>query len=774
MAYFPHNQENEFENPRLNRFEDNYPVSKSRNYSPDNKDKITQRIIRYFEDPKEVKALAEIKKLSNKAKKSSKNVRSNFGDFIGTDDLKNNTELNRVMFKNEGNDYELEQQNVRDPFPRRKFTFSTQRYVPKNKNMTLIDEIRNKQNENNNDEDNTNYKHKRDNRIIRFSVDNGYDNDNKEANNINKNYNSNTSKPESHHSSNFRKYKKLKSENITRPRFSEKKPDTKSINDDQKKIEIMEGAFDNIPDEYKAKNHATVENLHNKEQIVINEYHTKNKNAPKNYKTEYVWDKSINRLVEKRIYLDKNEINNDNNNNNDRDEGRKYNDNSVNYRNRYKRFDDEDDNRNKKDNKPENEEKDEKEEKRKINLKYNIGKEYKDKDTNKNKDEDEDNKIGERKRFGNSSAILNKEMKNKGENEEKERENELNQNQNNSSKGNRFYQRHRNYKTENKEEEKPKEVEIVIEKKTIVEKFDKPIYETPQKENEKEKERTNISPNRRIYKKRLNNLATNKYKNINEKENERNSDKKPTEENPKVEHKYSKRPYFKPLETLSKTIYTKKIISEEGIPKKEEVFPEKKYEKKINKFEAIKPFEVEEKEEQEKKFEKKFVKKEGKVSRINPYIKYKKKNIKIKALQDEVDDEIEDKKPKVNNTAYSNYIQNKGSRNDKHKAARTTSELIEELEKIENYNVNTYLKNDDLLEIYDNINDQFNDFKNDIFYTNINNFEVNVGEFDKYKIPFLKKKKNAEDLCKGRVTSEDIYRKYSQNAKKYEKKKLFE
>ena len=765
MAYFPHNQEDEFENPRLNRFEDNYPVSKSRNYSPDNKDKITQRIIRYFEDPKEAKALAEIKKLSNKAKKSSKNVRSNFGDFIGTDDLKNNTELNRVMFKNEGNDYELEQPNVRDPFTRRKFKFSTQRYAPKNKNMTLIDEIRNKQNENNNDEDNTHYKHKN-NRIIRFSIDNGYDNnnDNKEANNINKNYNNNTSKPESHHASNFRKYKKLKSENITRPRFGEKKPDTKSINDGQKKIEIMEGAFDNIPDEYKAKNHATVENLHNKEQIVINEYHTKNKNAPKNYKTEYVWDKSINRLVEKRIYLDKNEINNDNNNNNnnDKNEGRKYNNNSVNYRNRYKRFDDEDDNRNKKVYKPENEEKDEKEEKRKINLKYNIGKEYKDKDINKNKDEDEDNKIGERKRFDNSSAILNKEMKNKIEKEEKERDSDPNQN--NVNKGNRFYRRYRNYKTENKEEEKPKEVEIVIEKKTIVESFDKTINETRQKE--KEKESPNTSPNRRIYKKRINNLVINKNKNENE-----NNDKKPTEPSPKVEHKYSKRPYYKPIEDLSKTIYTKKIISEETIPKKEGVFPEKKYEKKINKYEEIKPFEFEEKVEPEKKFEKK----EGKVSRINPYTKYKKKNIKIKALQDEVDDEIEDKKPKVyNNTAYSNYIKNKGSRNDKHKAARTTSELIEDLEKIENYNVNTYLKNDDLLEIYDNINDQFNDFKNNIFYTNINSFEVNVGEFDKYKIPFLKKKKNAEDLCKGRVTSEDIYRKYSQNAKKYEKKKLFE
>ena len=770
MAYFPHNQEEDFENPRLNKFENNYPVSKSRNYSPDNKNKITQRIIRYFEDPKEAKALAEIKKLSNKAKNSSKNVGSSLVDFIGTDDLKNNTELNRVMFKNKGDDYELEQPNIKDPFPRRKFKFSTQRYVPKNKNMTLIDEIRDKQNKNNNDEDNTQYKHKRDKRIIRFSVDNGYDNDNKKDNNINKNYNSSTSKPASNHASNFRRYKKLKSENIARPRFVEKKSDIKSINDDPKKIEIMEGAFNNIPDEYKAKNNVTVKNLDNKEQIVINEYHTKNKNAQKNYKTEYVWDKSINRLVEKRIYLDKDEINNDNNDNN---EGRTYNNNSKNYNNKYKRFDDEINNRNKEDNKPQNEEKEEIEEKRKVNFKYSIDKDNKDKGINKNKEEDEDNKIGERKRFGNSSVILNKEMKNKSEKEEKERDGGPNQNQNNVSKENRFYPRYRNYKRENKEEEeKPKEVEIVIEKKTIIEKLDKPINETPQKE--KEKENSNISPNRRIYKKRLNNIVI--YKDKYENENERNNDKKTNEASPKAEPKYIKRPYYQPIENLSKTIYTKKIISEDKIPKKRDIFPEKKYEKKINKFKEKIPIEIEEKVEQQKKFEKKFEKKEGKVSRINPFIKYEKKNIKIKALQEEVDNEIEDKNPKMHNIAYSNYIKNKGSRNDKnrHKAVRSTSELIEDLEKIENYNVNTYLKNNDLLEIYDNINDEFNDFKNDIFYTNINSFEVNVGEFDKYKIPFLKKKTNAEDLCRGRVTSEDIYRKYSQNAKKYEKKKLFE
>jgi len=757
MAYFPHYQEDEFENPKLNKFEDNYPLSKSRTYSPNNKDKITQRIIRYFEDPKEAKALAEIKKLSDKAKMSSKNLGNNYIDLFGTDDLKNNTELNRVMFKNEGDDYKLEQPIERDPFQRRKFKFSTQKYVPKNENMTLIEEIKDKQNNNNNkDEDNNKHNHKKDNRIIRFSIDNDYDN-NKKENNINKNYNSKTSKPAKNHSSNLRRNKNTKSENIKWLRFSEKRPVTTSINDETKKIEIIEGAFDNIPDEYKIKNNATVENLDNKEQIIINEYHSKNKNYPKNYKTEYVWDKTINRLVEKRIYLDKNEINNDNNENNDNNnnEVRKYNNNSVNFRNRYKYYDDEDDNRNKRYNKFENEEKKEKEEKRNANLKYINNKEYDDKDKNKNRDEDRYNKILERKRFGNSSQILKNEMKDQSEEEENEKDNALNQNDYNYIKENRVYRKFRNYKIDNTDEEKPKEVEIIIEKTTFIEKVEDPKYETP----EKEKESPNVNSNKRVYKKRINNLVTYKYKNENENENERNNEKKLNKPGIKTNHNYSKRPYYPSLESISKKVYTKKIISN--------VFPEKKYEK----YEEKKPIKLEEV-DQEKKYEKK----EGEASKINPYGQYKKKHIRIKSLQDEIYNEIEDKKPIVHKAIDSNYVNNKGSRNNKNKnkSPRAASELIEDLEKIENYNVNNYLKNDDLLEIYDNINEEFNDFKNDIFYTNINNFEVNVGEFDKYKIPYLKNKSNAEDICKGRVTTEDMYRKYSQNARKYEKKKLFE
>ena len=41
-----------------------------------------------------------------------------------------------------------------------------------------------------------------------------------------------------------------------------------------------------------------------------------------------------------------------------------------------------------------------------------------------------------------------------------------------------------------------------------------------------------------------------------------------------------------------------------------------------------------------------------------------------------------------------------------------------------------------------------------------------MGDFDRKKIPFLKKKEIVNDLCKGRITTDDYYKKYSKNAKK--------
>ena len=105
-------------------YEELYPNIRRRNYSPDNKEAVTQRIIKYFEDPKESSALAEIKKLSNQAK-----------------------EKGRVMFKGVGDDNTDEKNNA--PFLRRRKQFGTQKYVAKNKNMSLMDELKLKMNEKN-------------------------------------------------------------------------------------------------------------------------------------------------------------------------------------------------------------------------------------------------------------------------------------------------------------------------------------------------------------------------------------------------------------------------------------------------------------------------------------------------------------------------------------------------------------------------------------------------------------------------------------------------
>ena len=106
-------------------------MSKKRNYSPDNNDKISQRIIQYCDDPKDSDALAEIKKLSQNAKNQ------------------NIPEKNRFLFRKTDNDNKQ--------FVRRKHHFKTQKYEPNKKNDNLIDEIKTRMNEGKKDEDENNY-----------------------------------------------------------------------------------------------------------------------------------------------------------------------------------------------------------------------------------------------------------------------------------------------------------------------------------------------------------------------------------------------------------------------------------------------------------------------------------------------------------------------------------------------------------------------------------------------------------------------------------------
>ena len=117
-----------------------------------------------------------------------------------------------------------------------------------------------------------------------------------------------------------------------------------------------------------------------------------------------------------------------------------------------------------------------------------------------------------------------------------------------------------------------------------------------------------------------------------------------------------------------------------------------------------------------------------------------------------------------NNNIYSKYMKTKKTTITYNRA--NDSELIEDLQKIERYSINTYLKND-LLEIYDNINDEFKDFKKGVFNTNLNDFETKMGDFDKNKNENIKRKNkfDVNDLCKGKpVTIDDIFRKYEKRA----------
>ena len=131
-----HNQNQKKENE--DDFE-GFTIKRTRNLSPNNPSGITERIIKYFEDPKDSKALAEIKRLSNKSKKSSKNIRGGLYNFVDTE-LRDNTERNRVMFREPTNERAVKESNP--TFIRRKKQFATTRYEPRNKNITLYEELK--------------------------------------------------------------------------------------------------------------------------------------------------------------------------------------------------------------------------------------------------------------------------------------------------------------------------------------------------------------------------------------------------------------------------------------------------------------------------------------------------------------------------------------------------------------------------------------------------------------------------------------------------------
>ena len=232
------------------------------------------------------------------------------------------------------------------------------------------------------------------------------------------------------------------------------------------------------------------------------------------------------------------------------------------------------------------------------------------------------------------------------------------------------------------------------------------------------------------------------------------------------------------LEINPKNIYTRKIITEDKklIRENTEGNVERKYGRYILKgLNSPKDKDKDKDKEIVKETKTEIVievEKEKEIPKYEPYGKRGNKNIRLinKTHKDFEDDKFE-KKTTSNNTIYSNYIRNKKPIEKNNLKAKTESELIDDLEKIEKDNVKTFLRKD-LLDIYDSVNGEIDNFKKDVFYNNINSFEGKMGEFDKGKMPYSYKRRKVGDLNKGRDKSEDAYKKFVVQTKKYIEEKV--
>ena len=698
-------------------------IRRTRNLSPNNPSGITERIIKYFEDPKDSKALAEIKRLSNKSKKSSKNIRSahyNFGDS----ELRDNTERNRLMFKEPVNERAVKDANA--TFIRRKKQFATTRYEPRNKNMTLYDELKLRENKNDNKNKIKPKFGKKENEVEdddddddKFDLDHLNENKDKNQNEVkeevkeNKDFNANrfarynirnnykrifdkknntidnttttstdNAKTTYHHSSLRRSKKPDNENNSRRARFAQNIKPIENISNN------MQEENNDVRPIYKPSltedNNDNVNDVNLKKQEKI-ENKNEEKKPLKKYKTEFVWDKTINRLVERRIYSNQNDNKRNKNNRN---------------------IDNENDENNK-----------------------NLDKEEK----NESKKE---NKNNEARRFGNKQFPKN------NDNMKKEENKPSNDNQFKGFRGYRFYRRYRKSNTdqENQESEKPEKEEIIIEKKTvttiiedtngdidrrpkkpkiyeekkeierkpkfneekpkiinkekiIVKKEEPKISEEKQKINEEkpkeneENKKKYKRPGHKVYKKRnfdlkLNDVSNEILNDIRNRSPEQGNERNLTQGDYK--DGYKKRQKYEPQDLKSKVIYTKKIkVEEKKIPQKEEILDN-----------------------------------EGEYPN-------KKKNIRINIMTENLDEEKDDNKDLMKNNPYTNYLKGKVRPNKGViRTGKTDSELY-----------------DDFTGNFGN-HDELN-YRN---YTTTNDYEIKMGDPNKRKIPYVKRVIHLEDL----------------------------
>ena len=300
MSYYSRKNRGRFAN-RMPKYERDLEDKKNNSYATKliDEDRGIKRVVQYVDDPGNSSALAKVRQMSERSK-SRKNSPRN------SDEELENTEKNRLLFKEQKFEEEEPVRQKGHFFSRKKVHFGE-----KNNNNT-IDNIKIKKiTDIDDDKDKNNtmepleqihtfneYKPKK-NRLYQRHEDTNKNDDEDNSRNVVSSYRAKKNR--------WNDYKYNKSRN----------EDTNDsiINNNKAK-------FNTIDNDYDLKDAQVVESHHNKDKIVVNEYrtHSQDKRNLKNYKIEYVWDKNINRLVEKRIYLDEDPNKKDNKNDENEDE----------------------------------------------------------------------------------------------------------------------------------------------------------------------------------------------------------------------------------------------------------------------------------------------------------------------------------------------------------------------------------------------------------------------------------------------------------------------
>ena len=298
--------------------------------------RITKRVVQYRDDPDKASALAEVKRLSMRARKnkdSSKKLEpetENQGKDIKNSKneekikitkkeeidekegvLKEGNEKNKEDEKEKEENKQTEIGNIKNINEKNHFYAIIQENKPEIFESQEIDKIKGKKTPEDEEKEEVEKLNIKNRKRVHFG-----EKKNNTIENIKTNkYNDNGFTIKKSNLKVLDDYLANKKQKLVGSRYNKSRNYNINMNSDSFEKNYVK-KFNSVDDGYDVKKDTIIEKNHHKDKIIVNEYHTRStdKRNLKKYKTEYVWDKNINRIVEKRIYSDEENDNNTKNN----------------------------------------------------------------------------------------------------------------------------------------------------------------------------------------------------------------------------------------------------------------------------------------------------------------------------------------------------------------------------------------------------------------------------------------------------------------------------